>query len=65
MVARNTIQRSYIASVKQNYRVKAVFDPFAARARRQGWSYHELATGHDCQAEMPDVLSELLLNVPT
>jgi pimeloyl-ACP methyl ester carboxylesterase len=60
----NTIPRTYIASAKQNYRLKAVFDPFAARARREGWSYHELATGHDCQAEMPDALSELLLNVP-
>jgi hypothetical protein len=59
-----TLPRTYIASVKRNYPVKAVFDPFAARACREGWSYYELATGHDSQAEMPDALSELLLNVP-
>jgi pimeloyl-ACP methyl ester carboxylesterase len=59
-----TLPRTYIASVKRDYPVKAVFDPFAARARREGWSYHELATGHDGQAEMPDAPSELLLNVP-
>ena len=59
--AANMLPRTYIASVKEDYPVKAVFDPFAARARREGWSYHELPTGHDCQAERPDDLSELLL----
>jgi len=28
-----------------------------------GWVYHELATGHDAQAEMPEALSELLLKI--
>jgi pimeloyl-ACP methyl ester carboxylesterase len=57
--------RTYIASVKEGYSLKAVFEPFAARARREGWSYHELAAGHDSQAEIPGALSELLLNVAT
>jgi len=61
--AAHKLPRSYIASVKAGYPAKAVFDPFAARARREGWSFHELPTGHDCQAEMPEALSELLLNV--
>lgn len=60
--AAGTLPRTYIASVKEHYPAKAVFDRFAARAQREGWSYHELATGHDCQAEMPDALSEILLN---
>jgi pimeloyl-ACP methyl ester carboxylesterase len=59
--AASTLPRTYISSVKEGYPAKVVFDPFAARARREGWSYHELPTGHDCQAEMPDALSELLL----
>jgi len=59
--AARQLPRSYIASVKPGYPAKAVFDPFAARARREGWSYHELPTGHDCQAEMPEALCELLL----
>ena len=59
--AAGTLPRTYIASVKEDYPAKAVFDPFSARARREGWHYHELPTGHDCQAEMPDALSELLL----
>jgi pimeloyl-ACP methyl ester carboxylesterase len=63
MHAAHKLPRSYIASVKPGYPAKAVFDPFAARARREGWSYHELPTGHDCQAEMPEALCELLLNV--
>ena len=56
------LPRTYIASVKEHYPARVVFEPFAARARREGWSYHELPTGHDCQAEMPDELSELLLS---
>ena len=47
--------------MKADYPAKPIFDPFAARARREGWSYHELPAGHDSQAEMPDALSELLL----
>ena len=62
--ASNALPRTYIASVKENYPAKAVFDQFAARARREGWHYHELPTGHDGQAEMPDALSELLLATP-
>jgi hypothetical protein len=55
----NTLPRTYIASVKEDYPAKVVFDPFAARARREGWSYHELPTGHDCQAELPDAPKKL------
>ena len=55
------LPRTYIASVKEDYPARVVFDPFAARARKEGWTCHELPTGHDCQAEMPDALSELLL----
>jgi pimeloyl-ACP methyl ester carboxylesterase len=58
--AAGALPRTYIASVKEGYPAKVVFDPFAARARREGWAYHELPTGHDCQAETPDELSRLL-----
>jgi pimeloyl-ACP methyl ester carboxylesterase len=61
--AAHTLHRAYIASVKPGYPAKPVFDPFASRARREGWVYHELATGHDAQAEMPEALSELLLKI--
>jgi pimeloyl-ACP methyl ester carboxylesterase len=63
--AASTLSRTYVASVKEDYPAKVVFDAFAARARREGWGYHELPTGHDAQAEMPDALSELLLNIAT
>ena len=62
--AADKLRRSYIASVKPGYPAKAVLDPFAARARRDGWLYHELLTGHDAQAEMPEALCELLLKIP-
>jgi pimeloyl-ACP methyl ester carboxylesterase len=61
--AARTLRRAYIASVKPGYPAKAVFDPFAARARREGWSYYELPTGHDAQAEMPEALSELVVKI--
>jgi pimeloyl-ACP methyl ester carboxylesterase len=61
--AAHSLHRSYIASVKPGYPAKPVFDPFASRARHEGWVYHELATGHDAQAEMPEALSELLLQI--
>lgn len=61
--AAHTLRRAYVASVKPGYPAKAVFDPFAARARREGWIYEELPTGHDAQAEMPEALSELLLRI--
>lgn len=62
--ASDTLPRTYIASVKPGYPAKVVFDPFAARARREGWGYGELPTGHDAQAEMPEALAELLLQIP-
>jgi pimeloyl-ACP methyl ester carboxylesterase len=61
--AAENIARSYLASVKPGYPAKAVFDPFAARARREGWGYAELATGHDAQAEMPKAVAEWLLAI--
>jgi pimeloyl-ACP methyl ester carboxylesterase len=63
--AASTLPRTYIASVKEGYPAKVVFDQFAERARREGWHYHELPTAHDGQAEMPDALSELLLGTPS
>ena len=58
--AAHSIPRSYLASVKPGYPAKAVFEPFAARARREGWGYAELPTGHDAQAEMPRAVAEWL-----
>ena len=31
------------------------------RARREGWPYRELPTGHDCHVEMPDDFAALLM----
>ena len=42
--AATKLPRSYIASVKPGYPLKAVFDPFAARAKREGWLDDELPT---------------------
>ena len=36
-------------------------EPAAARARAQGWDYHELATGHNAMVTAPAALADLLL----
>ena len=57
------LRRSYIASVKQGYPARAVFEPFAVRAQQEGWGYGELPCGHDAQAEMPGAFCDLLLRL--
>ena len=37
-----------------------VFAPFAERARREGWRYHELDTGHDAMVSRPGAVADLL-----
>ena|SRR5271157_5769826 len=56
-----TIDRKYIAAVAENYPARAVFQRFADKARREGWLYEELPTGHICQVEAPDALVSRLL----
>jgi pimeloyl-ACP methyl ester carboxylesterase len=58
-----TLGRTYVACVGDGYPARAVFDPFAGRARREGWRYHELPTGHDCHVEMPEAFSRLLVDL--
>jgi pimeloyl-ACP methyl ester carboxylesterase len=57
---RITHERTYVACVGEGNAARAVFAPFAERAKREGWRYRELPTGHDCQAEMPDAVSAIL-----
>jgi pimeloyl-ACP methyl ester carboxylesterase len=56
-----SLHRTYIACVANDYPARPIFRPFADRAKREGWSYHELPTGHDCNVEMPDAFVSILL----
>jgi len=56
------LPRTYIACVAEDYPARAVFSPFAARAKADGWSSYELRTGHDCHVEMPEAFCKLLLS---
>lgn len=56
-----SLERTYIACVADDYPARPIFGRFAAEALRDGWRYHELPTGHDCHAEMPEAFSKLLL----
>lgn len=57
------IEHAYIACVAEGYPARAVFQQFADRAKREGWRYHELPTGHDCHVEAPEEFSRLLWNL--
>jgi pimeloyl-ACP methyl ester carboxylesterase len=55
------LSRRYIACVAEGYPARPIFQPFADRAKQEGWSYSELPTGHDCHVEMPDAFVSSLL----
>jgi pimeloyl-ACP methyl ester carboxylesterase len=56
------VHRSFIACVAEGYPARPIFQQFCDKAKREGWPYHELPTGHDCHVEMPDALVSLLLD---
>ena len=60
--AATTLDRTYIVCVADGYPARAAFEPFARRARAEGWHYHELPTGHDCHVEMPNEFASLLVS---
>jgi hypothetical protein len=55
------LPRSYIACTGDGYPARTAFAPFAQHARTEGWPYHELPTGHDCHAEMPEAFASLAI----
>jgi pimeloyl-ACP methyl ester carboxylesterase len=59
--AAGTLPRMFIAAVGHRYPARSVFARFAERARREGWEYRELGTGHDCHVEAPEAFASLLL----
>ena len=54
------LPRGYVACTAEQYPAKVAFAPFAQRARAEGWQYHELPTGHDCHAEMPEAFASIV-----
>ncbi len=57
------LNRAYIACTADGYRLREVFEPFAAQARREGWRYVDLSTGHDCHVEAADDCVSFLLGL--
>lgn len=58
-----SLDRTYIACVAPDYPARTAFQPFAQRAKQEGWRYHELLAGHDCHVELPDELAAMLLRL--
>ena len=54
------LPRSYILCRQDK---PSLFDSHAQRARREGWGYFELPTGHDAMITAPEALGSILLEV--
>ena len=61
--AATKLRRAFIACNAEGYRLTEVFEPFAAQARREGWPYLALPTGHDCHVEAPEQCVSFLLDL--
>jgi pimeloyl-ACP methyl ester carboxylesterase len=55
------LQRTYIACSAGSYLVRPVIKNLGDWAEQEGWTYHELPTGHFCHVEMPDAFVSKLL----
>jgi len=54
------VARTFLACTGGGNGARAVFAPFAERAKREGWEYRELPTGHDCQVDMPEAVAAII-----
>lgn len=52
---------NYIACVANDFPAKPFFAPFASKARHSGWRVAEVNSGHDCHAERPQEIADLLV----
>ena len=59
--AASKVQRTFIACVAEDYPARPIFQQFGDRAKSEGWTYHELPTGHDCYVEFPEAFISKLL----
>jgi pimeloyl-ACP methyl ester carboxylesterase len=55
-----SLPAGYIACTAEHYPAKPFFAPFAAKARRSGWTVTEIDSGHDCHVEQPDLVASFL-----
>ena len=55
------VHRTYIACLSGSYLVRPVVESIGDRLEQEGWTYHELPTGHFWHVEMPDAFVSKLL----
>jgi len=63
--AAGKLPRAYIASTSETYPARPVFEPFATRAKNEGWDHFELDTGHDSHVEASDECVRILRSLAT
>ena len=59
---RKNIPATYVLTIDEGAETDA-FSPFAERAKKNGWDYHEWITEHNTQRSMPNEYAELLHNI--
>jgi pimeloyl-ACP methyl ester carboxylesterase len=55
------VPRSYIYALR--HPAADTFGPFAARAKSEGWDYHEIDASHSAQVTAPEALTDLLIRI--
>jgi pimeloyl-ACP methyl ester carboxylesterase len=58
------VHRTFVACTAEEYPARTIFQRFSDRARSEGWTCHELPTGHDCHVELPDAFVSKLVALP-
>jgi hypothetical protein len=56
-----SIPRTYIHCTQGP--ISSWMEPYAARARKLGWSVHSMTVGHDVMITNPDMLAKVLLQI--
>ena len=59
---RGSIPAVFVSCVADDYPARPFFEPFAQKARADGWRVYELETGHDCHVERPEEVAHILLS---
>jgi pimeloyl-ACP methyl ester carboxylesterase len=58
----SSLPATFVSCVAEGYPAKPFFEPFARKARAQGWQVKEVDTGHDCHVEQPSEIANILIS---
>jgi pimeloyl-ACP methyl ester carboxylesterase len=56
------VPATFVSCVAEGYPARPFFEPFAKKARANGWRVSEVDTGHECHVERPTEIAHILLS---